>query len=35
MKTQSDDPWFVYIRRCANGSLYTGITGAGTNFVTS
>ena len=22
----SDDPWFIYILRCADGSLYTGIT---------
>jgi len=22
----SQDPWFVYILRCADGSLYTGIT---------
>jgi len=22
----SDSPWFVYILRCADGSLYTGIT---------
>src|SRR6202048_1784915 len=22
----SGDPWFVYILRCADGSLYTGIT---------
>ena len=22
----SDTPWFVYILRCADGSLYTGIT---------
>ena len=26
MKTPSADPWFVYILRCADGSLYTGIT---------
>ena len=26
MKKPSDDPWFVYILRCADGSLYTGIT---------
>ena len=25
MKKPSDDPWFVYIVRCADGSLYTGI----------
>ena len=25
MKTPSADPWFVYILRCADGSLYTGI----------
>ena len=25
MKTPSDDPWIVYILRCADGSLYTGI----------
>src|SRR5579871_2479740 len=23
--TPSDDPWIVYIVRCADGSLYTGI----------
>jgi predicted GIY-YIG superfamily endonuclease len=23
---ESGDPWFVYILRCADGSLYTGIT---------
>ncbi len=23
---ESDAPWFVYILRCADGSLYTGIT---------
>jgi predicted GIY-YIG superfamily endonuclease len=26
MKDPSGDPWFVYILRCADGSLYTGIT---------
>ena len=26
MKMPSDDAWFVYILRCADGSLYTGIT---------
>jgi predicted GIY-YIG superfamily endonuclease len=26
MKKPSDDPWFVYLLRCADGSLYTGIT---------
>ena len=26
MKKPSDDAWFVYILRCADGSLYTGIT---------
>ena len=26
MKKPSSDPWFVYILRCADGSLYTGIT---------
>ena len=26
MKKPSDDPWFAYILRCADGSLYTGIT---------
>ncbi len=26
MKRPSDDPWFVYMLRCADGSLYTGIT---------
>ena len=26
MKEPSDDPWFVYILRCADGSRYTGIT---------
>jgi predicted GIY-YIG superfamily endonuclease len=26
MKEASDDSWFVYILRCADGSLYTGIT---------
>jgi predicted GIY-YIG superfamily endonuclease len=26
MKNPSDDPWFIYILRCADGSLYTGIT---------
>ena len=26
MKKPSDDPWFVYMLRCADGSLYTGIT---------
>ena len=26
MKKPSGDPWFVYILRCADGSLYTGIT---------
>jgi predicted GIY-YIG superfamily endonuclease len=26
MKTPSGDPWFVYILRCADDSLYTGIT---------
>jgi predicted GIY-YIG superfamily endonuclease len=25
MKKPSDDPWFVYMLRCADGSLYTGI----------
>ena len=26
MKKPSTDSWFVYILRCADGSLYTGIT---------
>ena len=26
MKMPSGDSWFVYILRCADGSLYTGIT---------
>jgi predicted GIY-YIG superfamily endonuclease len=26
MKKAFGDPWFVYIIRCADGSLYTGIT---------
>ncbi len=26
MKKAFRDPWFVYIVRCADGSLYTGIT---------
>lgn len=30
MKNETDEakaePWFVYILRCADGSLYTGIT---------
>ena len=26
MKKPPSDPWFVYILRCADGSLYTGIT---------
>ena len=26
MKKPSDDHWFVYILRCTDGSLYTGIT---------
>lgn len=26
MKKPPGDPWFVYILRCADGSLYTGIT---------
>jgi predicted GIY-YIG superfamily endonuclease len=26
MRKPSDDPWFVYMLRCADGSLYTGIT---------
>jgi predicted GIY-YIG superfamily endonuclease len=26
MKKLTGDPWFVYILRCADGSLYTGIT---------
>ena len=26
MKKPPDDPWFVYMLRCADGSLYTGIT---------
>jgi predicted GIY-YIG superfamily endonuclease len=26
MKKAFGDPWFVYILRCADGSLYTGIT---------
>jgi predicted GIY-YIG superfamily endonuclease len=26
MKKPSDDPWFVYMLRCADSSLYTGIT---------
>lgn len=26
MKKPSDAPWFVYMLRCADGSLYTGIT---------
>lgn len=25
MKKPTNDPWFVYIVRCADGSLYTGI----------
>ena len=26
MRKPSDAPWFVYMLRCADGSLYTGIT---------
>ena len=26
MKKPSDDRWIIYILRCADGSLYTGIT---------
>ena len=26
LKKQLADPWFVYILRCTDGSLYTGIT---------
>jgi predicted GIY-YIG superfamily endonuclease len=26
MRKPASDPWFVYILRCADGSLYTGIT---------
>ena len=26
MATQPDKNWFVYVLRCADGSLYTGIT---------
>jgi len=26
MKRPSGNPWFVYLLRCADGSLYTGIT---------
>ena len=26
MKKPSDDPWIIYILRCVDGSLYTGIT---------
>ena len=26
MRKSSGDPWFVYVLRCADGSLYTGIT---------
>jgi predicted GIY-YIG superfamily endonuclease len=26
MQNQNADVWFVYILRCADGSLYTGIT---------
>jgi predicted GIY-YIG superfamily endonuclease len=26
MKPTASDSWFVYILRCADGSLYTGIT---------
>jgi len=26
MKKPSGNPWFVYILRCADGSLYTGTT---------
>ena len=26
MKSPTTDPWFVYILRCADRSLYTGIT---------
>jgi predicted GIY-YIG superfamily endonuclease len=26
MKKLTGDPWFVYIVRCADGSLYTGIS---------
>ena len=25
MKKPPNDPWFIYILRCADGSLYTGI----------
>lgn len=25
-KKSASDPWFVYLLRCADGSLYTGIT---------
>ncbi|MCA9179395.1 MAG: GIY-YIG nuclease family protein [Planctomycetales bacterium] len=26
MTAKAEDPWFVYILRCADGSLYTGVT---------
>ena len=26
MKKPSGNPWFVYLLRCADGSIYTGIT---------
>lgn len=26
VKRETVDPWFVYILRCADGTLYTGIT---------
>ena len=26
MKKPPNDPWFIYILRCADSSLYTGIT---------
>lgn len=26
MRKREYDPWFVYMLRCADGSLYTGIT---------
>ena len=26
MRARKLDPWFVYMLRCADGSLYTGIT---------
>jgi predicted GIY-YIG superfamily endonuclease len=26
VRARENDPWFVYLLRCADGSLYTGIT---------